>query len=100
VIKIHLPGVTMNVRHHADHLEVTLLIVRHEHRNSGLGTSAILGLQQFGLAIRLTAIPEVGKKSALHRFYRRLGFCSAGRDAVGNTEFEWLPKSEIVNLKS
>ena len=91
MIKIRIPGVTMEVRDDEDHLEVTLLIVAHEQRGCGLGTSAIRGLQQFGRVIRLTAVPENGRKAALHRFYRRLGFRTAGKDIGGNTEFQWTP---------
>jgi GNAT superfamily N-acetyltransferase len=81
----------MTVRDQKDHFEVSLLIVTEEKRGLGLGTSAIRGLQQFGRVIRLTAIPHVGYKSALHRFYRRLGFRANGKDIAGNSHFEWTP---------
>ncbi|MEI8288800.1 MAG: hypothetical protein WCH99_04960 [Verrucomicrobiota bacterium] len=91
MIKIYVPGVTMKVRNHADHFEVSLLVVAEEKRSNGLGTCAIRCLQQFGRAIRLTATPYVGHKSDLHRFYRRLGFRANGKDIAGNTNFEWTP---------
>jgi RimJ/RimL family protein N-acetyltransferase len=91
MIKIHVPGVNMKVCNHADHFEVSLLIVTEEKRNLGLGTCAIRCLQQFGRAIRLTAIPHIYKKAALHRFYQRLGFRPVGKDTIGNTNFEWTP---------
>ena len=81
----------MTVRDSADHFEVSLLIVAEEKRGAGLGTRAIRGLQQFGRVIRLTAIPHVGYKAALHRFYRRLGFRATGKDSAGNTNFVWTP---------
>ena len=73
--------------------EVTLLIVDGKLRQRGIGRRLMQRLQTQGRAIRLTAIPEIGKKTALHRFYRRLGFRAVGKDPVGYTEFEWLPKS-------
>jgi len=93
VIKIPSPGVNMTVRDRGDHFEVTLLIVAEEKRGGGLGTRAILALQILGRAIRLTAIPHTYKKTALHRFYRRLGFQAVGKDVAGNTKFEWLPQT-------
>ena len=100
MIRIHVPGVNMKVRNHADHFEVLLLIVAEEKRGLGLGTGAIRCLQQFGRAIRLTAVPTIYKRAALHRFYQRLGFRPIGKDTVGNTAFEWLPKPSIATLKS
>lgn len=91
MIRIPVPGVNMKVRNHADHFEVSLLIVVEEKRDLGLGTCAIRCLQQFGRAIRLTAVPTISHKSGLHRFYRRLGFRTTGKDAIGNTNFEWTP---------
>ena len=73
--------------------EVTLLIVDWKFRGRGIGSSAVRWLKKEGRTIRLTVIPEIGNKTALHRFYRRLGFRAVGKDPAGYTEFEWLPKS-------
>lgn len=81
-------------------IEVTLLMVNEEIRQRGHGTLAMRRLQAMNRPIRLTAIPHRRKKAALHRFYQRLGFRPIGRNSVGNTEFEWLPQSSIVNPKS
>ena len=90
----------MKVHNHANYFEVLLLIVAEEKRGLGLGTGAIRCLQQFGRAIRLTAIPHIYKKAALHRFYQRLGFRPIGKDTIGNTKFEWLPKPSIATRNS
>ena len=91
MIRIYLPGVNMKVRDYQGHLEIALLIVAEELRGEGLGSRAIRSVQQLGRPIRLTAIPQAGHKTALHRFYRRLGFRAIGRDSTGHMEFEWLP---------
>lgn len=93
-------GVLLKLSRRAKWIEVTLLIVNEEQRGRGLGTGVMRQLQKMGRAIRLTAIPHFRKKSALHRFYRRLGFRAIGKDSVGNTEFEWLPKLVIANRNS
>ena len=91
MIRIYLPGVNMKVRDAQAHLEIALLIVTEEIRGEGLGSRAIRSVQQLGRPIRLTAVPGMGSKTRLHRFYRRLGFRAIGRDSTGHTEFEWLP---------
>ena len=96
------PGVQLKFSQRNKWIEVTLLRVNDGMQQRGHGTLVMKRLQAKGRPIRLTAIPNPRKKTALHRFYRRLGFRPIGRDSVGNTEFEWLPqianpKSQIVN---
>lgn len=95
-----LPGVQLKFSQRNKWIEVTLLMVNEEMRQRGHGTLAMKRLQAKNFPIRLTAIPGVYKKAALHRFYQRLGFRSIGKDSVGHTEFEWLPQSLIRVPKS
>lgn len=98
MIKIALPGLTMKVSAHKTFLEVVLLIVVEEQRGRGLGSRALRAVQQLEHEIRLTAIPGVGKKNALHRFYRRLGFRACGKDCAGHTNFKWTPQGTAKTI--
>ena len=84
-------GVKLQVKDRTAHIEVVRLIVAEGLRGHGLGTQAMRALQKLGRAIRLTAVPETRKKSALHRFYRRLGFWPVRTNCLGQTEFVWIP---------
>ena len=76
---------------HGGHIELVRLVVSEEHRGRGIGTQAVRELQSQGKPIRLEAAPEQGKKRALHRFYKRLGFRPIGTNFIGETVFQWNP---------
>jgi len=85
-------GVTMLVKQHPTHVELVRLVVVEEKRGQGLGTRAVQALQKKGRAILLTAVPETGKKNALHRFYKSLGFRPVNQNRLGETVFLWSPQ--------
>lgn len=90
-------GVRLEYSNRRNGIEVDLLVVEESLRGRGLGTQAMMRLQCLGRKIILSAVPDNGKKTALHRFYRRLGFRAAGKDVGGNTVFEWQPK--VISAK-
>lgn len=68
-----------------DRVELQQIKIPHEHRGSGIGTEIIRLLQNYarsvGKPIVLRPEPEKGKKAALKRFYKRLGFVdNSGRN--------------------
>ena len=77
-------------------IEVEFLSVDEDKRGQGLGTRAMRRLLKLArkckLPVRLTAAPEPRKKSALNRFYRRLGFKRNWKYPGKYTEFVWTPK--------
>ena len=68
-----------------------------EKRGRGFGTRAMRQIQRLAkkvnLPIRLTAAPEDGKKGALNRFYRRIGFRRNHKYPGDFTQFVWKPKT-------
>jgi GNAT superfamily N-acetyltransferase len=84
-------GVKLLITRRAKKIEVDILTVLEELRGRGLGTRAMRNLQKLGQPIELTAVPEIGKKEALHRFYKQLGFRAVGKDCIGRTIFNWKP---------
>ena len=76
------PGMKFNVYQTSrpESIRVQSLEVPKEKRNKGIGTRAMKGVlnyaQKQNLPVSLTPAPEKGKKEALNRFYKRLGFKS------------------------
>ena len=67
------------------HIELANIEVRSENRNQGIGKKVMERIKDFarqkGLPITLRPEPDRGKKEALDRFYRSLGFRNnRGRD--------------------
>lgn len=85
-------GVKLLLDEFPTHIEVVRLVVAEDLRGRGLGTKTMRAVQRFGRAIRLTAVPEAGKKSALHRFYKKLGFRPVHKNSIGETVFHWTPE--------
>jgi hypothetical protein len=84
-IRTRYPFVKIWAFESADRVELQQIEVPPEHRGSGIGTSIIEELKNYarsvGKPIVLRPEPERGKKAALERFYKRLGFVNnAGRN--------------------
>lgn len=63
---------------HGRYIEVANIKVRPDSRDQGVGTEVMRRIQEFAkqknMPITLRPSPEKGKKKALERFYRNLGF--------------------------
>jgi GNAT superfamily N-acetyltransferase len=81
-------GVTVLVTPTPTHVELVRLVVHEDLRGRGLGELAVRRLQKLNRPIRLTAVPETGKKTALHRFYRRIGFKATATNSIGENVFQ------------
>jgi GNAT superfamily N-acetyltransferase len=83
-IRTRYPFVKIWAFESADRVELQQIEVPPEHRGSGIGTEIMQELKNYarsvGKPIVLRPEPERGKKAALERFYKRLGFVNnAGR---------------------
>lgn len=85
------------------HIELANIEVRPDSRGKGVGSTVIKRIQDFarekGLPIMLRPMADRGKKEALYRFYRSLGFINnRGRDmdyelsSPFSTTMFWKPK--------
>lgn len=77
-IRLRYPGVKLWAFESADRIELQQIEVPVDQRDGGIGTEIILLLQNYaksvGKPIVLRPEPDRGKKAALERFYKRLGF--------------------------
>lgn len=96
-----------------DRVELQQIEISPEHRGSGVGTEIMEMLKSYaksvGKPIVLRPEPDRGKKAALERFYKRLGFVdNAGRNKdytlsapFSNTMYwrfkEWLELGDLFN---
>lgn len=91
---------------HGHHIELANIEVRPENRGKGVGNAVIKRIQDFarekGLPITLRPKADRGKKEALDRFYRSLGFKkNRGRDmdyelsSPFSTTMFWKPDKRI-----
>jgi len=78
-LKSTYPGLMLSVwNSNNGWIELNEIKVPKEMRNQGIGSLVIKKIQEYaksvGKPIRLTPSPEPGKKGALQRFYRNVGF--------------------------
>jgi GNAT superfamily N-acetyltransferase len=89
-------------------IEITNIRIRPSHRGKGIGKSIFDQLKEYaarhGIALVLSPNPDQGKRTALERFYRKLGFRpNRGRnrrDHLGTTfvmGWYWEPDRKHVN---
>lgn len=97
-------GITLSVWETGDHIELAGIYVPKPMQNQGWGAATVKAIQDYankvGKPVVLRPQPDRGKKAALERFYKRLGFVSnSGRhtDFTLGSPFArtmyWKPRS-------
>lgn len=77
-VKNQYPGIEVIAWEGGNKIELAKLVVPPNQRNQGIGQAVVKRIQDYAASVNKPVVlrpePEKGKKAALDRFYRNLGF--------------------------